>query len=151
MMNDDEPTREEEDRWAAQLREQVGAYLARQGVKHGQIGDFPAWHVYPYVSIWAIESARKPGWVGWWAIAGDVPTDYATCSGDRTPRTAVRDFGDRWLAASEAMFAGREPQDVAFGDRSQWPKLAPLLRGRASFLLEVAADDEEWAWMDEID
>lgn len=78
--------RDEEETWCAALRDQVIAYLDRQQLVHGRIGEWPAWHVYPYVAVWAVESVRRPGWVGWWAIAGDCPADHVVCGPERTPR-----------------------------------------------------------------
>lgn len=146
---DQEPTREQVYAWADALRPLVVDYMAAQGVRHGEISPYPAWEVYPYVTIWAVESGANRGSVGWWVIAGDCPMDYVTCHGDRTPRTAARDFGERWQAAAAAMMAGKAPDGVSFGERSQWPELAPLLDGRAKFLLYVASKDDEWAWMNE--
>ena len=56
--------------WIAECREQIALYLATQGVQHGPIGEVPAWSLYPHVAIWAIESCKTPGYVGWWAICG---------------------------------------------------------------------------------
>jgi hypothetical protein len=53
--------------WCDHQRHQVTEYLRTQGVAHGRVGDWPAWHVAPYVSIWAIESLIRPEWIGWWA------------------------------------------------------------------------------------
>ena len=38
-------------------------YLQREGVEHGEIGEWPACHVAPYVSISAIASKKRPDWV----------------------------------------------------------------------------------------
>src|SRR5688572_31851449 len=67
-----------EKQWCETARSQVARYLETQSVSHGQIGEWPAWHVAPYVSIWAVESQARPGWVGWWVICGDLPTDYVS-------------------------------------------------------------------------
>jgi hypothetical protein len=53
----------EPEEWIAECREQIAFYLATQGVQHGAIGEVPAWSLYPYVAIWAIESGTAPGWV----------------------------------------------------------------------------------------
>ncbi len=66
----------DEERWCQERRAQVAEYLRREGVRHGRIGEWRAWHVAPYVSVWAIESATLPESVGWWVICGDGPTDY---------------------------------------------------------------------------
>ena len=84
-----------EHRWCADRRVEVADYLAAEGVAHGQIGAWPAWHVAPYVSVWAIESKRKPGWVGWWVLCGDLPTDYVSAATIKHPRKAVEAFAHR--------------------------------------------------------
>jgi hypothetical protein len=66
-----------EQRWCAERRAEVAAYLAGEGVTLGTIGEWPAWHVAPYVSVWAIGSLKAPGAVGWWVICGDLqPTTF---------------------------------------------------------------------------
>jgi len=59
-----------EKRWCAERRAAVADYLKKQGVDHGEIGEWPAWHFAPYVSIWAIESKKRPSRLGWWVICG---------------------------------------------------------------------------------
>jgi len=134
----------EEALWASTLRLRVGEYLVRQGISHGRIGDAPAWSVFPCVSIWAVESSVSPGWVGWWVICGDCPTDYTTCTGDRTPRAAVEDFSSRWRALSEAMRRGESSADFTVGDSENSRELAPLLESRAQLLANWALDDTLW-------
>ncbi len=45
-----------EEAWCAARRLQVSEYLAteaaRHGTKFGRVGDWPAWHVEPSVSVW---------------------------------------------------------------------------------------------------
>jgi hypothetical protein len=135
---------DEETLWALALRLEVREYLSRQGISHGQIGDAPAWAVFPYVSIWAIESGTVPGWVGWWVICGDCPTDYTTCTGDRTPRAAVGDFSSRWRAAAVAMRKGERLPDFSVGKSENAGELAPLLESRAQLLADWALHDNLW-------
>ncbi len=84
----DDPAIEEQ--WCQERRAQVEAYLQHQRVEHGRVGEWPAWHVAPHVSLWAIESKVRPDWVGWWAICGDLPTDYVSAANIKHPREAVR-------------------------------------------------------------
>jgi hypothetical protein len=95
----DEPDEAEEEEWCESQRQYVVDYLGRERLKHGRLGAWPAWHVYPHVAVWAIESIEHPGRVGWWAISGDLPADYICCGPEPTPRAAVRDFGLRWKEA----------------------------------------------------
>jgi hypothetical protein len=143
-MDEREQEFDEEALWNSSMRRQVTEYIARQGISHGQIGDEPAWSVFPCVSIWAVESGSSPGWVGWWVICGDCPTDYATCTGDRTPRAAVEEFSSRWRAASAAMLRGERLPDFSVGNSENAGELAPLLASRAQMLAEWALDDTLW-------
>jgi hypothetical protein len=139
--DDDDLTEEEEEAWCAERRLQVEAYLKRQGLTHGDVGEWPAWHVAPYVSVWAIESLKAPGAVGWWAICGDLPTDYCGSAPDcANPRQALRRFAETWLAS-----LADTPQDAAeLGQTGLPTDVGDLLRSRAELLLEWVADEDGW-------
>jgi hypothetical protein len=134
-----------EERWCNERRSAVIAYLAQQHLVHGAVGEWPAWHVAPYVSIWAIESACKPGWVGWWVISGDLPTDYVSADAIKHPREAMRAIAVRWQGAAVLMAQGTGPPGVAIGSPNDWPSLAPLLESRAKLLQEWAGDESLWS------
>ena len=104
----------------------------------------PAWHLPPYASLWAIESGENPGWVGWWVICGDLPTDYVSAQTIKHPRQAMRALADRWAPAAERMARGEAPEDFSLGQPEDWPTLAPLLASRAALLQDFAADDAMW-------
>jgi type II secretory pathway component PulL len=142
MTND--PTDEEDAAWYAMQRQKVLNYLAEQGFVHLNIGEWPAWHVAPIVSVWAVESVKQPGWVGWWAISGDCPTDYVTCGGERNPRQALRDLGRRWLEGAEQWAAGERASDWGLRTENLEQELAPMLASRAQLLLDWAANDRNW-------
>jgi uncharacterized protein DUF4826 len=126
------------------MRMHVKEYIAWQGISHGQVGEVPGWSIFPCISIWAIESGSSPGCVGWWVICGDCPTDYATCTGDRTPRAAVEEFSSRWRAASAAMLKGERLPGFSVGNSENAGKWGPLLVSRAQMLAEWALDDSLW-------
>ena len=71
---------EAEERWCEEQRALIADYLRSQGIQHGQIAEWPAWHVAPYVAIWAVESIARPEWIGWWVVTGDLPTDYISAA-----------------------------------------------------------------------
>lgn len=138
---------EADDRWCQSQRQIVVEYLRRHGVEHGAIGEWPAWHLAPYVSIWAIESIARPGWIGWWAISGDLPTDYISSSevdGPQHPRKAMKVFARNWLELINAWNSGGIVEHTTIGDPSQREALAPLLQSRAEILAEWADDDSYW-------
>ena len=117
------PAREEE-RWCEERRAQVAEYLRCEGLRHGRIGEWPAWYLTPHVSIWAIESVVAPGSVGWWAICGDGPTDYMTAGGVRHPREALRAFAARWAEIASYMARGEPHPTIHMGSPRTWQELA---------------------------
>ena len=141
-MDYDDPKIEE--RWCNERRSELTEYLQQEGVVHGKVGEWPAWHIAPYVSIWAVESKSSPGWVGWWAICGDLPTDYVSAATIRHPREAVAAIADRWSSTAKHMAQGQATPGFSIGEPSDWPRLAPLLASRAELLQEWASDSEHW-------
>jgi hypothetical protein len=134
----------EEEVWCQDQRDQICDYIRRQGLGQARIGDRPAWHVFPYVALWAIESLTRTGSVGWWAISGDLPTDYVTCSGGRHPRDGVRDIARKWQQVADDWTNGRESADITIGATEDRLTLAPMLSSRAQMLLDWTADDTLW-------
>ena len=143
--NYDDP--EVEERWCFAQQKSAADYLRSQNVKHGRIGEWPAWHIAPYVSIWAIESHARRESIGWWAICGDLPTDYissADVKPPQHPRKAMRIFAQNWLELVKAWKDGREIENTRIGDPSEHEELEPLLEARAKLLNEWADNDSLW-------
>lgn len=138
-----------EEAWVAEQRSDVAAYLQSEGVLHGEIGEWPAWHLQPYIAILAIESAVAPGRMGWWTISGDLPTDCVNFGDDFDhPRAVVRHFGRTWKEVSSFMLRGEPHPDLAIGPPERWPELGDLLLKRAELLLRWADDDSMWDDLD---
>lgn len=141
----DEPADEADDVWCATQRREVLAYLANEGFQSPSVGEWPAWHVAPLISVWAVESVKHPGWCGWWVVSGDFPMDYTTCNNERHPRQALRDIGLRWREAASNWANGEATSGWSLSDPSRQKELAPLLAVRAALFLDIAADDANWA------
>ena len=138
----DDPELEEE--WVLSMRRKVEDYLRNQNLDHGEIGEWPAWHVMPITSIWAIESKKSPGWVGWWAIGGDHPTDYISSAQTRHPRGALRAFCAQWNEIAQYMNRGVPHPTIKLGDPSNWDELAKIMETHIRTFEKWAADDEVW-------
>lgn len=141
-INYDDPTIEKQ--WCIERRAQVIEYLASRKLKYVKVGEWPAWYVAPYVSIWAIESKKRPGWVGWWAICGDLPTDYVSAKSIKHPREALKAFGKDWNKRFLLMSEGKGSACTVGFPKETWLKLAPLLKARAKILQDWANDDSLW-------
>jgi hypothetical protein len=136
-----------EERWCFEQQRVVAEYLRTQNVKHGQIGDWPAWHVAPVASIWAIESFIRPESIGWWVICGDLPTDYISAADLKPlqqPRQAMRIFAQNWLDVVEAWKLGKEIENTRIGASQSNQKLGPMLESRALLLMKWADNDSMW-------
>jgi hypothetical protein len=143
-MNDDESQSPDEDSWVAERHGAVVAYLRGEGVRHGEVGEWPAWHLQPYLAIFAIESVLAPGGVGWWAITGDVPTDYVSFHDADHPREVMRHFAHQWGEVSAFMLRGERHPETTIGTPEQWPELGDLLRRRSQLLQQWADNDSIW-------
>jgi len=139
----DDPERETA--WIREQREALLEYLAREQVSHLGVPEKPEWLLAAYVAIWSVGSKKRPGAVGWWAISGDVPTDYVSSSEIRDARVAMRVLSRRWSKAAKQMAAGEGPDEFQIGTVDSWPELGPLLAARAKLLSEWAAADDMWS------
>ena len=129
-------TDSEDAAWAADQRKVVEHYLKAQGCDHAGVSLEPRWYLSPYLAVWAVRSKANPDAVGWWAISGDVPTDYMTATGElRSTADVLAAFGAQWSKAAEAMSRG---EDAGIGKRENIAELAPLLRTRAEMLQELS-------------
>ncbi|WP_156906754.1 DUF4826 family protein [Desulforegula conservatrix] len=148
MTKEDYDDPETEERWCEEQKSIVTAYLHSQGVKYGRVGDWPAWHVAPYVSIWAVESLKYPECIGWWVISGDLPTDCISSSDIKAPqhpRKAIKAMAERWLQYVDEFKKGEKPADYCIGNTDSFEELMPLLVKRANLLIEWAKDDSLWS------
>jgi hypothetical protein len=133
-----------EEAWCESERVRVIEYLQRVALAHGEVGDWPAWHIWPYVAVWAVESVTRPGWVGWWVISGDLPTDYTTCGPERHPRAGLKDIAQRWQAAALQWEQGKPSNGWSIGSPEEQAELAPLLASRADLMMSWVSDDNLW-------
>lgn len=140
----DDPSAAEEQKWCASQRAHVLEYLNRERLVHAEVGEWPAWHVWPYVAIWAVESVGHSGSVGWWVISGDLPTDYTSCGPGRHPREGVRAIAHRWQETASLWKDGKRAEGSSIGSSQNEAALAPLLATRADLLLSFVADDSLW-------
>ena len=135
---------EDEDRWCAEQRWVITAYMASAGLEAPRVGDAPAWHVAPVLAVWAVESPEHPGAVVWWAVSGDIPCDFTPCEGDRTPRQGLRDISQRWHDAAACWARGESVEGWGFGTPEREREMAPLLAARAALFLEWANTASLW-------
>lgn len=123
-------------RWAAEQRRVVESYLQSQGCDHAGISLEPRWYLSPYLAIWAVRSKANSDLIGWWAISGDVPTDYMTAIRElRSTADVLSAFSAEWTKAAMAMSRG---EYAGIGNPDDIAELAPLLRTRAAMLQEFS-------------
>lgn len=130
--------------WCAERQAEVIAFLAHQKIDHGRVGEWPAWHVAPYVSVWAIEHATRLDALGGWVVCGDLPTDFIGADGLGQPRAAVYAIAQRWRTTADRMAAGTPCPAYGAGTPDQAKALAPLLASRAGLLLRWTEDATLW-------
>jgi hypothetical protein len=134
----------EEEAWFAEERRKVEEYLRHEGVEHLGVDEVPAFHVHPYMAVWAVQSKVSPGRVGWWAFSGDLPTDYISRKDAKDPREALDAVSRHWKELAGYMIRGEAHPEVIIGPPERWPQLGDLLQKRAEFIASMVADDEIW-------
>ena len=139
-----DPQTDDDETWCAALALEVAVCIERLAPDHGRIGERPAWYARPYASVWAVESAHRPEWIGWWVIAGDLPTDALPAHDLATPRDALCAFGKRWGLHGEALDRGEVPPAWAHVLDDALPKLAATLRRRGAALQLWADEASSW-------
>ena len=139
-----EPQDTDEERWCAERAAEVAACAARLAPEHGRIGERPAWFAMPYAGLWAVESSHRPEWVGWWVIAGDLPTDALAAHDLPEPRDAMRAFGKRWVLHGQSLDRGEVPPAWAHIAVEALPKLAAQLKRRGAALQTWADEAASW-------
>jgi hypothetical protein len=135
-----DPSNQDQEIWCSVQRENVARYLSAQNVAHGEIGEVPAWFVYPVLSIWAIESQIQREKLGWWVLSGDVPTDYCSAAGRGHPRLAMAEIADRWLSEVERS----HPTDSHIGSTGLSITLLGLLEKRAKLIKDIVNNESVW-------
>ncbi len=132
--------------WVTQERERVVQYLKDQNVTHNGVGEWPAFDVAPYFAIWAIQSKRAIGQVGWWAFSGDIPTDYISSQNSPDPRKALGTLLETWQAHIPYLKSGKNPPAIKMGTGDEERKeLGDLLEKRVTILKKCYEDDAIWA------
>ena len=136
--------RDNEDAWIEAERKHAEDYLRKQGVDHLGVGESPAFHVHPYLALWAVQSKASPGWIGWWAVSGDLPADYISRSEARHPREALRAFARQWREVSGCMRRGEPHPDYRIGSSEERSALGELPGRRAETVQAYVDDDAIW-------
>ncbi len=132
--------------WCDDMRCHVAGYLDAERVRHGQVGDRPVFQVAPYVSVWEVESAARPGNVGGWVVCGDLPTDCVCAEEVAHPRAALAAIAERWRRYAEAVRRGEPPEGFEIAGVADDPdNLLPQLESRAETLAQWAEDDGAWS------
>ena len=128
-----------EEDWLDEQQEVAYQYMKRTGSNYGSIEHTPSFYLSPYVAVWAVESGKSPGEIGWWIITGDLPTDYISSSVISSAREAIIAFSKRWLNSVNMHKIGKVDPTITLSDET-----ADLLESRAQILAEWAYDESLW-------
>jgi Domain of unknown function (DUF4826) len=134
----------EEEAWCSERRMQIAAHLKTERANDLEVGQWPAWHIAPIVSLWALNPTGASVREGAWAICGDVPTDVIANEAQKTPRAAVRAFAKRWHDAAARITSAEPSQKATQGKSERAYELALFLEVRARQLIDWTNDDSLW-------
>ncbi len=139
---------QDEEKWIKNERHSVIQYIKRNVEEYGNIGEWPAFHIAPIIAVWAVESKKTPGWVGFWAFSGNLPGDVIQRNwndkGDN-PRKALSRMNDVWRTYIKHLEIGNNPPNVNMGiDGSQRMDMAKMLNDKVKMFDEMVNDDDLW-------
>jgi len=126
--------------WIAEQRDRVLEYLASQKVQHAGVSLEPRWFLSPYVAVWAVRSNTHADRIGWWAISGDLPTDYVTCTTERSNSDVLLSFSRQWKTLAAEMAVGKRSPHYHIGPAGSEKEFAAMLLTRAELLADFAND-----------
>ncbi len=134
----------DEDAWLTEQQSVAAIYLEREGIPNPELGEEPAFHVSPYVSLWAVRAKKNPNAVGWWVIAGDLPTDFVSAGDAKEPRDAIAAFARLWEEAARHMLRGEDHPKFSIGRPENRRELGDLLRRRSAVLKSYSENETLW-------
>ena len=121
-------------KWSRESYQKATAHMADKGVLIDTVSMDNSRYLAPLLAIWKIKSTDKD-W--FWAISGDLPTDFMTEEGATDPRDAVRAFSLQWQMKAEVIRVNPD------ADQTQLD-FSALLIGRANGLYEIYEQEELW-------
>lgn len=133
-----------DEKWIKDERRKVVDYLAFENCRHAGVSDWPTFHAGMHLALWAVQSTKHAGRIGWWVISGDVPTDYMSSADGEQPQDALRHFAAQWAEMADCMKNGQPHPTVEMGDPKEWPKMGVMLAEWATILQEYADDEAIW-------
>jgi hypothetical protein len=138
----------DEKAWIESARPELVSYIKRSVEECGDIGRVPAFHIAPIIAVWAVESKKHPGMVGFWAFSGDIPGDVITrdwLDKKDNPRKALNRMITIWKGYLPHLEIGDSPPGINMGiDGKQRKDMAGLLGKRIEIFSEMVNDDSIW-------
>ncbi len=139
---------QDEINWILKQRTSVIGYVNRNIEKHGEIGEVPAFYIPPIISIWAIESTRSPGMVGFWVFSGNLPSDVIPRNwkdNSDNPRKALVRMNNIWKSYVGYLEKGQNPPGVNLGSSDQQcVQMASILSEKIDLFSEMINDEDIW-------
>ncbi len=130
--------------WIAECRKRLTDELGEECLRHCVIDEEPVAYAPGLACVWALHTPGAPDEVDWWAINGDVPTNYLPVSEAPDPRAFLRAIAPYWRATAYVLERGDQPAELAPVPPENRQRIGALLHRRADILDEWAADDEAW-------
>ena len=123
--------------WVRTQFQKANRFLAEKGVIPSKVLADESRYLAPYMAIWKMES-KRPSNKTYWAMSGDLPSDFVDVKVAATARDAVRHFSMMWQMQAENLVRSGATRDATQA------KFAQLLVSRAESLYRMHNDDKLW-------
>lgn len=121
--------------WMRDAYQKAVGFLAQKSIVTESVADSESRYLPPLFAVWKLKS-NEQNW--YWAISGDLPTDYLDSSAAKNAREAIRVFSMRWQLQAESI------RQTAQGDSNKI-KFANMLEMRAENIYGTFENENLWA------
>lgn len=123
--------------WLEECRKNIRAYVISRDVVCQKIPLAPLWAESPFTSVWVIKGVGIPGFDGWYAIAGDHPTDLVGLGNLGSPADVLNYFSEKWTASAETLMQGKPVGDFRIPQGADLERYGAVIADRASKLAVI--------------
>jgi len=127
-------TQAQQSEWARIQFQKANKHLAENGVLFESVVTDESRYLAPYLAVWKIKAIDG---AFYWAISGDLPSDYTALENAANVKEVLRHFGMTWQLKAENLLQ-------AAGDDATQKEYAELLQNRAESLFAMQNAPQLW-------
>lgn len=134
MQEQQQMTEEQSNEWMREQFQKANKHLAEHGVLYESVFVDECRYLAPFVAVWKIKASDGKKF---WAITGDVPSDFVGLDAAKTAREVMKHFSLQWQLKAEKLIQAGNTDETG-------KKYAGLLINSAENLYRLSENKELW-------